>query len=303
MYPWLAQINHDLLLRAQQDQLHHGILFLADTGAGEDVLIENVAKALVCEHKSACGRCKGCLLFDAHSHPDVQHVVSDKPSIGVDLVRKVSEFVNTTAQLLHNKVIVIHNIDLMTEAASNALLKTLEEPSKNTYLLLSTNKPDALLATIKSRCEKVRVSLPNESDALVWLREQTQTQVDTAGLRAYLHSPLLYLSALSSNELDYHSFSQDLEALCDNKLSSKALAKKWEKHPQQALKWTYQWSINSLSTAVTQGRSLSYINTLSKVSDECIALSPKMDQAGINKQLVLQRVFNLIQTNRSNECL
>lgn len=300
MYPWFDQIYAQLEARISTNQLHHGLLFVADDGVGEQALINRLAKALVCEHQSACGKCKGCSLFDAQSHPDVKHVVSDKPSIGVDLIRKVSEFVATTAQLMGNKVIVINDIEKMTESASNSLLKTLEEPSANTFLLLSSTQPNALLATIKSRCEKIRLSLPTSEQSFAWLKQQTQQNVDEEGLRAYSHSPIYYLQALEDNSPDYHSFAADLEALSHNQAYPYSLAQKWKQDPAKALKWTYQWSVAQYLMLLHKDSSMHELSEIQELSDACIAVKPKIEQAGINTQLILQGIFNLVSQYRSH---
>jgi len=92
-------------------------------------------------------------------------------------VRKAIEQVNQTAQLSSNKVVMIENIETMSESASNALLKTLEEPTNNTYLVLTTNAPQYIMATIKSRCEKIRVPMPSYEQSRAYLADEGWVQV------------------------------------------------------------------------------------------------------------------------------
>jgi DNA polymerase-3 subunit delta' len=316
LYPWLAGIYDDILLRIATQQLHHGLLFVADEGVGESYLLEAIAKALLCEKvahqpistsdqvRESCGNCKSCLLFDAHSHPDLKKILSDKPSIGVDSIRNANEFVTTTSQLLGNKVVIIDDIHLMTEAASNSLLKTLEEPSNNTYILLSTNQPAKLLATIKSRCEKIRISLPDESDSIDWLKKQINEQVNgqsidgasanLAGLRAYSGSPINYLQALQSDTLHFASFSEDLMSLSQQKVSAISLASKWLDNSALVLRWTYQWCKNEYQNAVLNKASTSNLLELEDMINKCTQANRKISQAGVNKTLLLQQIFNAI---------
>lgn len=323
LYPWLAGIHDDILRRITTHKLHHGLLFVADEGVGESYLLEAIAKALLCEkvaHQStidtfdslspsnqvreSCGKCKSCLLFDAHSHPDLKKIVSDKPSIGVDLIRNASEFVTTTSQLLGNKVVIIDDIHLMTEAASNSLLKTLEEPSNNTYILLSTNQPAKLLATIKSRCEKTRISLPDANDAMDWLQGQISEQVSAysinsaslnlAGLRAYSGSPINYLQALQSDTLHFAGFSDDLRSLYQQKVSAITLATKWLDNSALVLRWTYQWCKDEYQNAVLDKASSSDLLKLEGMIRQCTQANRKISQAGVNKSLLLQQIFNAI---------
>ena len=300
MYPWLNPIFQQLQQRIKEQQLHHGLLFVADQGVGENELVNQLTKTLVCSQQNACGKCKGCMLYEAQSHPDIIRVVSDKPSIGVDLIRSASEFVTTTSQLLGNKVVVIESIERMTESASNSLLKTLEEPSQNTYLLLTTNKPNRLLPTITSRCEKIRISLPNVKESLTWLESQTDQSFTEEGLMAFSGSPIDYLLSLNSNTSNYLEFNQDLCQLELGKLSGLALAEKWQSNASLILSWTYQKAVvqykslvdaSSVNTAVDTKR---FNQTESLVAD-CQQANKKIAQAGINKSLILQQIFNKFQ--------
>lgn len=300
MYPWLSSTYAQLQARIGKQQLHHGLLFVADHGVGEHVLINKLTKALLCSEKNACGQCKSCMLFDAQSHPDMKYIISDKPSIGVDLIRQVSEFVTTTSQMLGNKVVIIEHIENMTESASNSLLKTLEEPSHNTYLLLSTNKPNSLLATITSRCEKVRLQLPNVTDSLAWLSSQTETAMSEEGLIAFLGSPIDYLASLSHETSVYGEFCRDIDQLLNAKLSELAFAEKTKSTAEQTLAWIYQKAVlmykqnmlNETTQSMTAGSSFksSHVPIEHLIAD-CQQANKKIGQAGINKSLILQQIL------------
>lgn len=300
LYPWLVPTYAEVSRRIHSQYLHHGLLFVADKGAGESELLSNIAQALLCKETSksteaACQHCKSCMLYAAESHPDLKKVITDKPSIGVDLIRNVSEFVTTTSQLLGNKVVIIDDIHLMTEAASNSLLKTLEEPSNNTYILLSTNQPATLLATLKSRCEKLRVKLPSHKDALDWLSKQTNASFNMEGLKAYADSPLNYLAALQSSKPGYAEFSADIRSLHDEQISGMALASAWQGEPALVLRWTYQWCTQQYQKAVVNKASINEISRIQNMIDRCQQANRKISQAGVNKSLLLQQVFNAIQ--------
>jgi DNA polymerase-3 subunit delta' len=300
LYPWLMSSYADVIARIHSQQLHHGLLFIADQGTGETELLSQLAEALLCEKvkahaQTACHKCKSCMLFAAQSHPDLKRVVSDKPSIGVDLIRNAGEFVTTTSQLLGNKVVIINDIHLMTEAASNSLLKTLEEPTNNTYILLSTHQPANLLATLKSRCEKIRLKLPAHQVALDWITTQVDTPVSIEGLKAYAGSPLDYLAALKDSTQSYAQFSEDIQALKDKNITGLALASKWQSEPALVLRWTYQWCTQQYKEAMMQQISMSEMTKRQSMLDSCQQANRKINQAGVNKSLLLQNVFNTIQ--------
>ncbi|MDT0594326.1 DNA polymerase III subunit [Glaciecola petra] len=298
--PWLQTIQNDLFVRLQNQQLHHGILLDAAKGCGEEHLIVVLAKAIVCESKNACGQCKSCALFVAQSHPDIKWVKSDKPSIGVDQIREVGDFVVSTSQLLGNKVVIIPDIQRLTESASNSLLKTLEEPNSNTYILLSTTELQYVLPTIKSRCEKIRVSLPKVEESLAWLQQKTDKTVNQQGLDAYSGSPLLYLDALTSDEDLLLLFTGDLEQLLDCNLSPQSMATKWMNHLSTIFTWTYQWAKNEYKTELLANNSQHVLNSLEKILDECSRCKSLSNKAGINKGLLLSQLFNKVQ-NREGQ--
>jgi DNA polymerase-3 subunit delta' len=121
----------------------------------------------------ACGQCKACHLLAAGTHPDnfiLQPEEPDKP-IKVDQVRDLVSFVVQTAQLGGRKVVLVEPAEAMNLNAANALLKSLEEPSGDTVLLLISHQPSRLLPTVKSRCVQQVCPLPTAAMSLAWLAE------------------------------------------------------------------------------------------------------------------------------------
>jgi DNA polymerase III subunit delta' len=101
-----------------------------------------------------------------------------KPSkeIRVDEIRRAIGFAQTTSARGRGKVVVIHPAERMNGVSANALLKTLEEPPGDARLLLSCSAPDALLPTIRSRCQAVALALPDTALAVKWLADQSIAQ-------------------------------------------------------------------------------------------------------------------------------
>lgn len=149
--------------KIKQNLLPHALLLKGYALAGQDELAVWLANKLLCADNQgfdACGQCKSCLLVKSASHPDIQIIDNGDKTIGVDLVRLASQFFQKTAQLSQNKVVIIKSSENMTESAANALLKTLEEPTQNSFLLLSCNDVDLLLPTIISRCSQIQIQPP-----------------------------------------------------------------------------------------------------------------------------------------------
>jgi DNA polymerase-3 subunit delta' len=143
-------------------------------GIGKRALAERLMAHLLCNTPNgleACATCKSCMLLAAGSHPDnyiLEPEEADKP-IKVDQVRDLVSFVVQTSQMGGRKVVLIEPVESMNINAANALLKSLEEPSGNTVLLLVSHQPSRLLPTVKSRCVQQACPLPGEQMSLDWL--------------------------------------------------------------------------------------------------------------------------------------
>jgi DNA polymerase-3 subunit delta' len=177
MHSWLHQ--QQLLLSKQiiQIKLPHAILINGVEGAGKSELAQWLIQVLSCaQPKNAqkillpCQSCKSCLLYKSKTYPDHLLIESDGKSIGVDQVRQASRFFEKTAQLGHCKTTLITAAHTMTVSAANALLKTLEEPNANNFIVLLTSERDTLLPTIISRCFVIDIRPPVGESLLVELK-------------------------------------------------------------------------------------------------------------------------------------
>lgn len=153
-------------------RLAHALLFAGPDGIGKRSIALAFAAWVHCTDRGtdACGACASCRQIAAGSHPDVQLVTvpAGKKEIGVDRVRALKRFMQLRPMLGKTKVAIIDDAPLLTVAAQNALLKTLEEPPDHSLLILVAANPDALLATVRSRCQRVRFApLPLESVATI----------------------------------------------------------------------------------------------------------------------------------------
>lgn len=172
-YPWQQALWQQM---AGRQQHAHAYLLHGPAGIGKRALAERLMALLLCHTPAgleACGHCKGCHLLAAGTHPDnyiLEPEEADK-AIKVDQVRDLVSFVVQTAQMGGRKVILIEPVEAMNINASNALLKSLEEPSGNTVLLLVTHQPSRLLPTVKSRCVQQACPLPDEASSLAWLAQ------------------------------------------------------------------------------------------------------------------------------------
>ncbi len=114
-----------------------------------------------------------------------------KNALGIDAVREVTEKLNEHARLGGAKVVWVTDAALLTDAAANALLKTLEEPPAETWFFLATREPERLLATLRSRCRLHYLAPPPEQYAVTWLSREVTMSQDAllAALRLSAGSP------------------------------------------------------------------------------------------------------------------
>ncbi len=163
------------------DRMPHALLIHESAGAGGDWLATWVAQLVLCIHRerAPCGACASCLRVAAGQHPDLLSIrpIEESRQIRIEQVRELAQDLALTSHQGGYKVAVMSPADLLNRFAANALLKTLEEPSPRTVLVLVATQPSRLPATILSRCQRVRVRAPSRSEAVVWL-EATRGKAD-----------------------------------------------------------------------------------------------------------------------------
>jgi len=206
-YPWLRELWQQLLSDAEAKRLPHAHCLPWRQAAASDVFLDKMVAWLMCSapEKAACGHCKSCLLVKADTHPDLMVIGSaEQSTIGVDEIRKLTAKMQHTANQNGNKVAVIKFADKLTVAAANALLKTLEEPSEGTYLLLAAERPMQLLPTLRSRMRMHRLPAFEGAALKAWLETYAEQRLadDDPILRAWPGAPLNALAALKQRSGD-----------------------------------------------------------------------------------------------------
>ncbi len=235
--PWLEAIQFQLGTLALQGQLHHALLFTGASGVGKHWVANHLAQLLLCNQPAAagaCGQCKSCLLLKAGHHPDLLVLKSDT-SLGVDAVRELSHFMQGSPQQGGARVVLLPQAHKMTEAAANALLKNLEEPGANSFLLLQTSQEQQLLPTILSRCQKWLIPPVAASLAKQWLVQQSPRPVPDFLLDFVQDfcagAPLRALALLGSGEAeDMVELLAQLGAFIRGEQALPELIKKLEQH-------------------------------------------------------------------------
>ena len=258
-YPWQDSLWQQFAGRKQHA---HAYLLHGPAGIGKRALAERLMANLLCQHptgEGACGECKSCLLLKAGSHPDnyiLEPEEADK-AIKVDQVRDLVSFVVQTAQLGGRKVVLIEPVESMNVNAANALLKSLEEPSGDTVLLLVSHQSSRLLPTIKSRCVQQACPLPSEAVSLAWLATALpdcaeEERIELLTLAA--GSPLAAVNLHAQGVREQRALVVDgVKKLLKQQQSPTQLAEGWNSIPLLLLfDWFCDWSSLILRYQLTQ---------------------------------------------------
>jgi DNA polymerase-3 subunit delta' len=205
-FPW-----HEAALRrlmSDRERLPHALLVHGPAGIGKAGFARALAAAALCEAPVgdlACGKCPSCHWFEQGNHPDFREIVPEAAEedeegaeaegakaekakslvIKVEQIRAVGDFISLSTHRAGYRVLLLHPAEALHPAAANALLKTLEEPPPRTLIVLVSDRPARLLATIRSRCRLLALPLPQPSAALAWLgaqgAEDPEAALATAG--------------------------------------------------------------------------------------------------------------------------
>jgi len=203
LYPW--QYTHWQALTDQLERLPHALLITGEAGIGKLAFARHLAQSLLCEAGDIparpCGLCDACRWYLAGNHPDFRELApagdeegdeedskaKKKASvhITIDQVRELNDFVNLSAHRGGRRVTLVQPAEALNAAAANALLKTLEEPPAGAVFVLVSHQWRRLLPTIRSRCRRLPLPLPDGETALAWLAQsglaQAQEHLAEAG--------------------------------------------------------------------------------------------------------------------------
>ncbi len=216
--PGQAKVKQLLQQIFENQRLAHAYLFSGNEGCGKLALATAFAAAILCESKTGkpCDQCKSCLLFKAGNHPNLffvfphpksakenekQQVLQtiktapfqlrlpwNNPQISIEAIRQLRRELSLKTFDRQSRVIVIIDAHKMTQEATNAVLKVLEEPPERTHFLLLSAERESLLLTIISRCQIISLGILTDDEIEQELHKQSTIDDTTARLVARLSS-------------------------------------------------------------------------------------------------------------------
>lgn len=194
IYPWQATVWQRL--NQDNQRLPHALLLHGREGIGKYDFARSFSQALLCTSKSkhgvACKQCASCNWFDDESHPDFRLLspeqandaetegevvntkkIKKKTQISVSQIRDLSDFLGLSSHHSNGlRIVLIHPAEALNQSSANALLKMLEETATGVVFILVAQQLQRLLPTVTSRCQKINMPIPDESQALAWLAQQ-----------------------------------------------------------------------------------------------------------------------------------
>lgn len=208
----------DLLSRTLREaRLPPALLFAGPQGVGKRTLALAAARALLCERTDgdACESCASCRRALRGLHPDLLLVEPVTAAIKIEQIRDVVREVAGRPFEGRARAVVVDDADAMTEQAANALLKSLEEPPPTSHLFLVTAAPQALLPTIRSRCQTLRFGPLPEGLLEAHLQERLGLSAEEARLRAALSQGSLGVALAFESEA-YRALRDELLGLLES---------------------------------------------------------------------------------------
>ena len=263
-YPWLKKYLHYF----DADKLAHAQLFSGKSGIGKSYFSYELSKSLLCPNSvklfDYCGKCVSCNSFNSGTHPDFKSIQLE----GENKVIKISQlrgtkkdngtegilnFSHETPLISKSKIVHISSAENMNTESQNFLLKTLEEPSNNTYIFLTSSKPFLLKPTLLSRLNHVSFSLPEKKETLDWLKS-INVEINYQELNFLEDVNIIDLSSdlIKQARQEIDEFSSDL-AKCNSSKKIEKIAAKWDdSNLLKKLNWLSKIIRNSIFLKINQ---------------------------------------------------
>jgi DNA polymerase-3 subunit delta' len=309
--PWLKDSQQRLRAALESGHLPHSLLVLSAPGLGAEQLANWITALVLCDSPGTrpCDACPSCRLLRSDSHPDAHAVrlEEDAQQIKVDQVRELIDSLALKSYRGGYKVGVIEGAEALNTNGANAFLKTLEEPSADTVLIMIAKPNHRLPATIASRCLRLKLRPPSTDDAIAWLKANApgsnswHAALALAG-GAPLKAAQLDAEGLAAIDADMR---QSIAELAAGSVDVTLLADRWVRsNPGVRVGWLENWitqRVYALLGAPTSHQSAEPVRLPAALLKPKIrALFELMDAArdvrrlastGMNQQLALEALL------------
>jgi DNA polymerase-3 subunit delta' len=205
--PWHSALWSRVNDARRAGRLGHALLLAGPAGVGKRLFAMRLAAGLLCERVgddgAPCGLCRGCVQRIAGTHPNLtwltrefnEKTEKEKRDISMDQLRAMMERLGLSSHYGQSRVVVIDPADALNASGVNAVLKTVEEPPPGIHIVLISERPMALAPTLRSRCQRLSLPLPESQEAETWLRSRMPGIDAAAALREAGGAPLTALEA------------------------------------------------------------------------------------------------------------
>jgi len=273
--PWLEALKAQLEEAFLAQRLGHAPLIQGPVGVGKRQLADWLSRRILClatDMAAPCGHCRSCELFTSGTHPDFFDIgiPEEKREIPVDSIRGLNGRLQLTSSLSDRRVGRILPAEAMNSNAANALLKTLEEPAGNAWLILISDRPGRLQATIRSRCQAITVRPPDHPEAVAWLEAELSARsasVDTEQIEHALElagdAPLAALDLLEGEGMEFGlDVRKGLVSVAQGGALHDVLNSAWAADPESTWRWIATWCGLVLRASLGARENLSLLGEL-----------------------------------------
>lgn len=313
LFPWLEPIWQCLVAYRTKNRIPSAIMLCGLSGIGKTQLAHLYAQYILCSQPTAlpCGQCRSCVLFQAGNHPDFFKVQpqENSASIKIDQVRTLVNDLGQTPGLGGYQVALIANAEDMNRAAANSLLKTLEEPRGKVLLLLQSNQPLAVPATIRSRCQLIRIPVPSQAQSANWLATQlTSEQNPTSYLAMADYLPLKALDYANNVQVKLRdallTALQDIHA---DKIDPTKAAAEFLTQPKEVIQFLMMMVTDMIRINFSAKNNLNHYDKMQELIATCRNISVQelfkfldalqeaaqalVNRSNVNLQLLLENLF------------
>ena len=226
---WVDNIYKSINL----ENLPHGIIINGPKGIGKEIFAKELASELLLNKNTLL---QDCDLLDANNHPDYFILQKDKILLHHITFRKtkwdeekgqrnINDFLGITPSIAINKVALILNAQTMNNECQNALLKNLEEPAPNTYIIMVTDRSNALLETIYSRCQIFNIPNLSSKEMNAWLSKRGISEINFNDFPSF-YTPLRIIEDIENDKhLIFKKFISVISDYINNKSDIGSLIK------------------------------------------------------------------------------